>query len=127
MIKPLLAEVGTVHFGRLFMKPGKPTTFATIDVDGRTKFVFALPGNPVSTFTTCHLLVRPALKRLRGYPEEACHHTRIHSVLTHPIKLDAERPEFHRATVTWDVKQQKFFATSTGRQISSRLLRYGCS
>lgn len=116
-----------MHFGRLFMKPGKPTTFATIaDSHGKTKLAFALPGNPVSSFTTCHLLVRPALKRLRGFPEAQCHHTKVHAVLTHPVKLDPERPEFHRATVSWDVKVQQFVATSTGVQMSSRLLRYQC-
>jgi molybdenum cofactor synthesis domain-containing protein len=35
LIKPLLAELGTVHFGRIAFKPGKPTTFATIDRPGR--------------------------------------------------------------------------------------------
>ena len=29
-IKPLLERAGTVHFGRLRMKPGKPLTFATV-------------------------------------------------------------------------------------------------
>lgn len=106
------------------MKPGKPTTFATFEVDGKKKLAFALPGNPVSSFTTCHLLVHPALKRMRGLPLEKCHHTKIHASLTHSIKLDLERPEFHRATIAWDAKQLKFVATSTGRQISSRLLRY---
>ena len=30
-IKPLLERAGTVHFGRLRMKPGKPCTFATVE------------------------------------------------------------------------------------------------
>ena len=33
LIKPLLEHAGTVHFGRILMKPGKPLTFATVDVD----------------------------------------------------------------------------------------------
>eukprot|EP00644_Phytophthora_capsici_P012202 jgi/Phyca11/550651/estExt2_Genewise1Plus.C_PHYCAscaffold_380107 len=122
LIKPLLEEMGTVHFGRLLMKPGKPTTFATLEMQNKRKLVFALPGNPVSSFTTCHLLVHPALRRLRGFPISKCYHTKVHAALTHPIKLDAERPEFHRAHLEWDSKQHKFLATSTGRQISSRLL-----
>lgn len=32
-IKPLLEQHGMVHFGKVKMKPGKPLTFATIDVD----------------------------------------------------------------------------------------------
>uniref|UniRef100_A0AAV1VH90 MoaB/Mog domain-containing protein n=1 Tax=Peronospora matthiolae TaxID=2874970 RepID=A0AAV1VH90_9STRA len=121
-VKPLLEELGTVHFGRLLMKPGKPTTFATLDVRGKKKLVFALPGNPVSAFTTCHLLVRPALQRLRGLPLAKCRNATVSAVLTHSIKLDADRPEFHRACLMWDSKEHKFLATSTGRQISSRLL-----
>ncbi|XP_073783414.1 gephyrin a isoform X20 [Danio rerio] len=34
-----------IHFGRVFMKPGLPTTFATLDIDGARKLIFALPGN----------------------------------------------------------------------------------
>ncbi|XP_010795752.1 gephyrin-like [Notothenia coriiceps] len=34
-----------IHFGRVFMKPGLPTTFATADIDGARKLIFALPGN----------------------------------------------------------------------------------
>ncbi|XP_048063739.1 gephyrin b isoform X6 [Megalobrama amblycephala] len=33
-----------IHFGRVFMKPGLPTTFATLDMDGSRKLIFALPG-----------------------------------------------------------------------------------
>lgn len=106
------------------MKPGKPTTFATVEgTTTQKKLAFALPGNPVSSFTTCHLLVHPALRRLRGLPLAQCYHTKVHATLTHAVTLDPERPEFHRATVAWDAKQFKFMATSTGRQISSRLLR----
>ncbi|XP_067895553.1 gephyrin isoform X10 [Heterodontus francisci] len=32
-----------IHFGRVFMKPGLPTTFATLDLDGIRKIIFALP------------------------------------------------------------------------------------
>jgi gephyrin len=124
LIKPLLERIGKVHFGRLHMKPGKPTTFATLVVNGQTKLVFALPGNPVSTFTTCHLLVHPALKKMQGFPESQWKQTRVYATLSHHVKLDRERPEFHRATLAWDLKTHKFVATSTGRQISSRLLRY---
>src|SRR5207237_1090968 len=55
LLKPLLEQKlgATLHFGRVNLKPGKPTTFATIppsstDVSNRHKLVFALPGNPVS-------------------------------------------------------------------------------
>lgn len=33
-----------IHFGRINLKPGKPTTFATCHVNNCKKFIFALPG-----------------------------------------------------------------------------------
>ena len=33
-----------IHFGRVNLKPGKPTTFATCDYNQKKKFIFALPG-----------------------------------------------------------------------------------
>lgn len=33
-VKPLLEQAGTVHFGKVLMKPGKPLTFATVPRDG---------------------------------------------------------------------------------------------
>jgi gephyrin len=45
LLKPLLERKGSVHFGRVLMKPGKPLTFATLDVEGGRKLlVFGLPG-----------------------------------------------------------------------------------
>lgn len=45
LLKPLLQRKGSVHFGRVLMKPGKPLTFATLDLqDGRKLLVFGLPG-----------------------------------------------------------------------------------
>ncbi|XP_016090942.1 gephyrin-like [Sinocyclocheilus grahami] len=55
-----------IHFGRVFMKPGLPTTFATLDIDGTRKLIFALPGNPVSAVVTCNLFVIPALRKMQG-------------------------------------------------------------
>nr|XP_020459592.1 gephyrin isoform X5 [Monopterus albus] len=56
-----------IHFGRVFMKPGLPTTFATLDIDGARKLIFALPGrNPVSAVVTCNLFVIPALRKMQG-------------------------------------------------------------
>ena len=42
----LIEKLGCqVHFGRLHMKPGKPTTFATTDIDDKKQcLIFALPG-----------------------------------------------------------------------------------
>ena len=53
-----------LDFWKVNMRPGKPLTFG--EVGGR--LFFGLPGNPVSSMVTFELFVRPALRRLAGYP-----------------------------------------------------------
>jgi molybdopterin molybdotransferase len=61
LVKPLLLELGAVlHFESLKLKPGKPAVFAT----AKGKYIFGLPGNPVSAFVTFELLARPLLRLL---------------------------------------------------------------
>ncbi|MEZ4866832.1 MAG: molybdopterin-binding protein [Caldilineaceae bacterium] len=124
LIKPLLAGKGTIHFGRIRMKPGKPLTFATAEVAGQQRLVFGLPGNPVSSLVTYYLFVVPALRKLAGWAEPNL--TRVQAQLAQPLRLDAYRPEYHRATLRWDVAlnngQGGYRAESTGSQASSRLL-----
>jgi gephyrin len=123
-VKPLLESAGHVHFGRLRMKPGKPCTFATAEVDGRRRLVFGLPGNPVSGLVTFYLLALPALRRLAGWPDPTL--PRIQAHLAQPLALDPWRPEYHRAVVHWERTLNSgrggFLAQSTGSQASSRLL-----
>lgn len=52
---------GTVHFGRVNMKPGKPTSFSTLELNGKRKYIFSLPGNPISAYVTCLTLIVPFL------------------------------------------------------------------
>jgi gephyrin len=134
LIKPLFEQVGTVHFGRLRMKPGKPCTFATAYVDGASeeganeegqkRLLFGLPGNPVSSLVTYYLLVAPAIHQLAGWPEPRLR--RIQVRIEQALPLDNDRPEYHRATATWDSTladgQGSYRAASTGSQASSRLL-----
>ncbi len=56
-----------IHFARMNMKPGKPTTFATCVYNGKKKLLFCLPGNPVSSVVTFNLVVVPCLKKMMGY------------------------------------------------------------
>lgn len=46
LLKHILREdfAAEIHFGRVNLKPGKPTTFATCTYKQRKKFIFALPG-----------------------------------------------------------------------------------
>ncbi|XP_051252243.1 gephyrin a isoform X2 [Dicentrarchus labrax] len=108
-----------IHFGRVFMKPGLPTTFATADIDGARKLIFALPGNPVSAVVTCNLFVIPALRKMQGILDPRP--TIIKARLSCDVKLDP-RPEYHRCILTWHHQEPLPWAQSTGNQVSSRLM-----
>ncbi|KAJ4928742.1 hypothetical protein JOQ06_004368 [Pogonophryne albipinna] len=114
-----------IHFGRVFMKPGLPTTFATMDMDGARKLIFALPGNPVSAVVTCNLFVIPALRKMQGILDPRP--TIIKARLSCDVKLDP-RPEYHRCILTWHHQEPLPWAQSTGtsttagNQVSSRLM-----
>jgi len=63
LVEEALREFGAeFYFQGVAMRPGKPLVF------GRAcgKFFFGLPGNPVSTFVTFELFVRPAIGLLGG-------------------------------------------------------------
>ncbi|MBM4795388.1 molybdopterin molybdotransferase MoeA [Streptomyces sioyaensis] len=63
----LSAEEGTVEFRKLAMQPGKPQGFGLIGPDRIP--LLALPGNPVSSYVSFELFVRPALRTLMGLPD----------------------------------------------------------
>ncbi|KAI4866772.1 gephyrin [Hypoxylon rubiginosum] len=124
LLKPTVERSlgGTIHFGRVAMKPGKPTTFATVPVKGNgggarvTKVVFSLPGNPASAIVTFHLFVLPALHQMSGVVPAGL--TKVPVTLAHDFALDKSRPEYHRAVVSVD-KHGGLVAASTGKQRSS--------
>ena len=143
VIEQVLVEKlgGTIHFGRLHMKPGKPTTFVSIPRKNRPAcLVFAMPGNPVSAVVCTQLLVRPCLDLLWDGPDDSgdthgesltemqyriVQNAWVHAEsivgLAHDMKLDKERPEYHRVTLE-EKENGKILASSTGVQRSSRLM-----
>ncbi|XP_019909803.2 gephyrin a isoform X1 [Esox lucius] len=140
-----------IHFGRVFMKPGLPTTFATVDIDGARKLIFALPGNFTFRDTGAILIDsvpdseasrQPVPPPPRGSnPVSAvvtCNlfvipalrkmqgildprPTIIKARLSCDVKLDP-RPEYHRCILTWHHQEPLPWAQSTGNQMSSRLM-----
>ncbi len=61
-IKPAVEALGSLDLWQIAMKPGKPFAYGKV---GATHFI-GLPGNPVSSFVTFVLLVRPFLLKLQG-------------------------------------------------------------
>ncbi len=128
LLKPTVERAlgGTIHFGRVAMKPGKPTTFATVPfkpTEGgarETRLIFSLPGNPASAVTTLHLFVLPSLQLNSGHPPAEVGLPKVLVILDEELKCDARRAEFHRASVSMG-KDGRLHAVSTGGQRSSRV------
>ena len=66
-IKPAVQAEGTLNMWQIAVKPGKPLAFGEI---GST-FFLGLPGNPVASFVTFLLFVRPFMLRLQGVQDTA--------------------------------------------------------
>ena len=66
-IKPAVEAEGTLNMWQIAVKPGKPLAFGEVRRrDGGEAFFLGLPGNPVSSFITFLLFVRPFILRLQG-------------------------------------------------------------
>ena len=115
LVKPLLESIGTVHVGRVKLKPGKPFTFATLP---QGKVAFGLPGFPVSSLVTFEVFVRPALRKMQGYAQ--LQRPTLPVRLGYDARATADRTEFQRVTLRRDGPD--LVAVSTGSQSSSRLM-----
>jgi len=115
LVKPLLESLGTVHIGRVKLKPGKPFTFATLDGG---KVAFGLPGFPVSSLVTFEVFVRPALRRMQGFAE--LKRPTLPVRLGYDARPTPDRTEYQRVTLRREGRD--LVAETTGSQSSSRLM-----
>ncbi len=67
-IKPAVESLGELNLWQLAIKPGKPFAYGKVnrDTQGDACHFMGLPGNPVSSFVTFLLLVRPFVLALQG-------------------------------------------------------------
>jgi molybdopterin molybdotransferase len=119
LVKPLLETLGTVHVGRVKLKPGKPFTFATIPAEGgRDRLAFGLPGFPVSSLVTFEVFVRPALRKMQGFA--SLQRPTLPVRLAYEARASADRTEYQRVMLRRDGRD--LVAETTGSQSSSRLM-----
>ncbi len=95
-IKPALKHLGVEpELWRVLVKPGKPFLFATRHQPHVTH-VFGLPGNPVSTFVTFLLFVRPALLKLMGAQESQITPRLVPATAVAVLENQGDRPHYLR-------------------------------
>jgi len=80
-VKPAVEALGGLNLWQISMKPGKPFAFGFLQsqASDHSAFFMGLPGNPVSSFVTFQLLVRPFLLALQG----------VRKVHFEPLRLQA--------------------------------------
>ncbi len=110
-VKRVLAERGKVTFHKVAMRPGKPLAVGTIDA---TPF-FGLPGNPVSSYVSFELFVRPALRALQGAQD--LQRAKVTVTLTAKAPRAADRRNYVRVKIVRD--SDKLMATPSARQGSA--------
>ena len=95
VVKESLRDHG-VDFVQVAMQPGKPQGFGL--VGDRNVPLFALPGNPVSSYVSFEVFVRPALRRLMGRDLEQ--RTTLTARLEHALSSPPGRAQVARAVAT---------------------------
>ena len=93
LVKHLLAELGSVDFWKVAMKPAKPFAFGRL---GDTPF-FGLPGNPVSVAVAYEQFLRPALLHMMG--ASFLFRPRFMGVLKETVVTDPEKVVFLRVAI----------------------------
>lgn len=96
VVKEALSADGQVDFRKLAMQPGKPQGFGTVGPEQTP--LLALPGNPVSSYVSFELFVRPVIRTLMGLRELHRPRVRAEVVADKALTSPAGRRQFLRAT-----------------------------
>ena len=118
VVKDAFDAVGQVDLWRVAVQPGKPLAFGRGRAQGRDGEVlmFGLPGNPVSSFVTFELFVRPVLRRLRGL-QDLVGRDYVRATLTEPVTKSPGRRAFLRVRLAGN-DQDGWTASLAGGQDS---------
>jgi molybdopterin molybdotransferase len=117
VVKDVFEEVGSLDLWRVAIQPGKPLAFGrAARPDGGTCILFGLPGNPVSSFVTFELFVRPVVRRLRGETDLLGRVTVI-ATLADPVRKSPGRRAFIRVRLELeDGTPERYRASMAGSQ-----------
>ena len=111
-LKPALEQEGRLDLWQIAIKPGKPLAFGEVTTGGGRTWFIGLPGNPVSSFVTFLLFVRPVLLRMQGASQLAPRGLQLPAEFTW-TKADKRR-EFLRAKLSDAGGLQLFGNQSSG-------------
>ncbi len=93
VVKAVLSRLGTVNFDTVAMQPGKPQGFGTIGPDSTP--IITLPGNPVSSYVSFEVFVRPVIRRMLGI--EPLHRPTVRAVCQEAFGSPDGKRQYTRA------------------------------
>lgn len=92
--KEMMRRLGDVAFWSIAMRPGRPMAFGKIQSEGKTAYLFGLPGNPVAVMVAFYFLTQPALRKLMGASHNPLLQVKAKS--NAPIQKRPGRTEYQR-------------------------------
>lgn len=98
--KATMTKLGDMLFWKIGMRPGRPMAFGRIASQGRSAYLFGLPGNPVAVMISFYFVVREALLRMMG--TSAAPLPRLQAVSLSPIRKKPGRTEYQRGILAPD-------------------------
>jgi molybdopterin molybdotransferase len=112
-IKPAVEAEGQLDMWQRAIKPGKPLAFGSIEGGGlHSTWFMGLPGNPVSSFVTFLLFVKPFIGALQGRQSRIDPHYQLKADFDW-IKPD-KRNEFLRVKINQEGNLELFPNQSSG-------------
>ena len=123
-LKDVFKEAGVESiFWKVNVKPGKPLYFGKYVKENKTKLIFGLPGNPVSSFVSFNLFIKPAILKYYGHEFFNSHFAILNTPI---IKSDSKR-HFVRGILKFDADSKKYLVSVPGSQSSGNLAGLGNS
>lgn len=113
--KAALENLGEIQHWKLAIKPGKPFAWGTIE----KTMVFLLPGNPVASWVTFHILVKPALHKLAGVQSSQIYPNFVQAIAQFELNTLQSRQQFLRGTLRHE--NGKIYANINKNQGSAML------
>jgi len=123
-LKEIFSELNVeIKFWRVNIKPGKPLVFGVFTGNEERKFIFGLPGNPVSSFVTFNLFVRVSVENLYHIKKDRVVSAELLSDIK---KIDGKR-HFVRGKLNYSAEDKKYLTEIVGSQSSGNMVGLGLS
>lgn len=120
--RDILGELGDIDFWKLAIKPGKPLAFGRL----ANSYFLGLPGNPVSSLVTLHLLGCQALRQFMGIGHKPL--TQLTAISQETLKKSPGRMDFQRGAWWQENGEIRVGSTAAnqGSHVFSSLQKANC-